>query len=266
MRYVLLCFAACAVHQSLAQFDALLISGRMYLDVDVSETELVLDTSQLAGKTYYDWGSHFPDFETTTDKVYLQDPFDANPCEGIEVVTYHGDEYRVVAMNGQCWFAEPLMTASFRDGSAIPEVADNGAWLGVTNGAWCHADNDATNDAQFGYFYHWTAVTDSRGLCPTGWKVPDQDEVTSLGESFSQPFATECASEREDLFSADPGGYREGVAGPNAGRFYLGGHQYWSSGNPTYPSYGAMFNASCSWFSQSLVSARAGLPIRCLKE
>ncbi|MGB1076337.1 MAG: FISUMP domain-containing protein [Flavobacteriales bacterium] len=266
MRYVLLCFAACAMHPSLAQFDTLITSGRMYLDVNLSETELVPDTNQITDKVYVDWVSHFPDSERATDKVYLRSPLDANPCEGIESVTYNSVEYRVVAMNGQCWFADPLMTESYRDGSAIPEVTDNAAWVGVTTGAWCHAENDPANDEQFGYFYHWTAVTDSRGLCPTGWKVPDQDDVAAFDESLSQPYATECASEREDLFSADPGGYREGAAGPNIGKFYMGGPKYWTTGNPDYPSYGELFHASCSWFQQSLVSARAGLPIRCLKE
>ena len=32
----------------------------------------------------------------------------------------------------------------------------------------------------FGRLYNWYAVADNRGLCPTGWHVPTEDEVDTL--------------------------------------------------------------------------------------
>ena len=91
-----------------------------------------------------------------------------------------GHSYGVVEIGDQCWFAENLRTTVYADGSAIPEETDNTAWAGLSTGARCDYDNDASNVATYGRLYNWYAATDAAELCPTGWHVPTDDEWTAL--------------------------------------------------------------------------------------
>lgn len=87
-----------------------------------------------------------------------------------------GYNYDVVAIGVQCWFAENLRTTTYSDGTSIPEVTGSVAWSGLSSGARCDYDNVASNVATYGRLYNWYAVDDSRGLCPSGWHVPTDEE------------------------------------------------------------------------------------------
>ena len=89
---------------------------------------------------------------------------------------YQGYDYQMVQIGGQCWFAENLRSENYENGEAIPEVTDNEAWSGLISGARCNYDNDASNAATYGRLYNWYAVEDPRGLCPSGWHVPTDEE------------------------------------------------------------------------------------------
>ena len=131
--------------------------------------------------------------------------------------------YGVVEIGDQCWFAENLRTTVYADGSAIPEVTDNTAWSGLSTGARCDYDNDASNVATYGRMYNWYAASDAAELCPTGWHVPTDEEWTALetyvganGHSGAEGAALKSTSGwnnsgngTDDFgFSALPGGYR----------------------------------------------------------
>ena len=47
-------------------------------------------------------------------------------------------------------------------------------------GAWVEYQNSASNGATYGKLYNWYAVDDARGLCPSGWHVPTDDQFTVL--------------------------------------------------------------------------------------
>ncbi|MDA9864470.1 fibrobacter succinogenes major paralogous domain-containing protein, partial [Flavobacteriales bacterium] len=96
-----------------------------------------------------------------------------------------GHSYGVVEIGDQCWFAENLRTTVYADGAAIPEVTDNIAWAGLSTGARCDYDNNASNVATYGRMYNWYAVDDARGLCPSGWHVPTDGEWTDLENHIS---------------------------------------------------------------------------------
>ena len=74
---------------------------------------------------------------------------------------------------------EPAHDA-YADGSAIPEETDNAAWTGLSTGARCDYDNDASNALTYGRLYNWYAVNNGSGLCPSGWHVPTDGEWTEL--------------------------------------------------------------------------------------
>ena len=190
-----------------------------------------------------------------------------------------GYNYNVVTIGDQCWFAENMRTTVYADGTVIPEVTGNGAWQGLSSGARCDYDNNAGNVATYGRLYNWYAVDDSRGLCPSGWHVPTDDEWTDLEDYItSQGFAgTEGTALKstsgwyndgngtDDFgFSALPGGYRTYSSG---GFFSAGNRGYWWSSSP---------NGGLAWFRnlnfinpdilRYYFNSRYGFSVRCLRD
>ena len=100
-----------------------------------------------------------------------------------------GKTYSVIAIGNQCWFTENLNTSVYANGDAIGEVQDSEAWSSTTNGAWCYYDNDANNETDKAKLYNWYAVTDTRGVCPTGWHVPTDEDWKQLETLASVPRA-----------------------------------------------------------------------------
>lgn len=99
--------------------------------------------------------------------------------------------YPSVTICSQEWMTKNLSVDRYRNGDLIPQVTNAAAWSTLTTGAWCWYNNDsATYAATYGRIYNWYAVTDPRGLAPTGWHIPTDAEWTTLknclgGESIS---------------------------------------------------------------------------------
>jgi uncharacterized protein (TIGR02145 family) len=82
---------------------------------------------------------------------------------------------------GKKWTTSNLDVTKYRNGDPIPEVTDQTVWTGLTTGAWCFYNNDfLTYGSIYGILYNHYAVTDPRGLAPTGYHVPTIAEYTSL--------------------------------------------------------------------------------------
>lgn len=119
----------------------------------------------------------------------------ADPCDNLASVTFDGYDYDLVAIGGQCWFAENLRTEHYTNGDLIPANLTDSEWNSTTSGAvavygegsgcdnWS-PDGDACDPAwslnEYGRLYNWFAVDDDRGLCPTGWHVPTDGEWMTL--------------------------------------------------------------------------------------
>jgi uncharacterized protein (TIGR02145 family) len=98
----------------------------------------------------------------------------------VSVTDVDGNVYNAVLIGTQIWMKENLKVTKYSDGSAIPNVTDNTAWLGLTTGAYCWYNNDATNKNIYGGLYNWYAVSGSRNVCPTGWHVPNDAEWKTM--------------------------------------------------------------------------------------
>ena len=188
-----------------------------------------------------------------------------------------GYDYAVVEIGDQCWFAENLRTTVYADGSAIPEETDNTAWAGLSTGARCDYDNDASNVATYGRLYNWYAATDAAELCPTGWHVPTDDEWTALetylganGHSGTEGAALKSTSgwalrqRHGRLWVFGPSGrlpLRHRWLLHDAGYFGL----WWSSS----PSGGVLGSGACTASVQHQPdsgSPRYGFSVRCLRD
>ena len=96
------------------------------------------------------------------------------------VVDIDGNTYKTVVIDGKEWMAENLRTARSRDGSEILTGQTFTQWQAATHGIWANFDNDIANSAIYGKLYNWYATVDPRGLCPTGWRVPTDNDWQQL--------------------------------------------------------------------------------------
>lgn len=119
------------------------------------------------------------------------DQMDSLVCPDAPAVADNdGNIYSTVKVGDQCWMRENLRTTHFPDGSPIP-VSVN--WSDKSDSLpYCYPPGkNASNVAQYGYIYNWTAAMNGedpsitvpsgvRGICPAGWHIPSNDEQYRL--------------------------------------------------------------------------------------
>jgi uncharacterized protein (TIGR02145 family) len=86
-----------------------------------------------------------------------------------------------------------LKVSRYNNGDAIYTDLDNDQWENTEEGAYAIYKDDPANDALYGKLYNHYAVTDDRGLCPTGWHVPTDEEWNVLVKYLDPRADTECA-------------------------------------------------------------------------
>jgi len=93
-----------------------------------------------------------------------------------------GNVYKTINIGSQEWLTENLKTTKYNDGTPITLITEGNEWSLTTAGAYCWYDNDSAAYAKpYGPLYNWYAVgTDS--LCPAGWHVATNDDLTVLTE------------------------------------------------------------------------------------
>jgi uncharacterized protein (TIGR02145 family) len=155
-------------------------------------------------------------------------------CGTNTVSDIDGNTYNTVLIGNQCWTKENLRVRRYNDGTWI-RFDNSGGTGGTTSQTWsgtglnygAHTiyghDSTATtgNLASYGYLYNWYAVkgiatsgsTTYKNICPVGWHVPSNAEMTSLETNIVQVFG--------------------GGAGQPGGHMKLTGTEFWYSGNLT---------------------------------
>lgn len=135
--------------------------------------------------------------------------------------TIDGVTYRLVTIGNQVWFAENLRTSIYANGDPIANVTSGLAWSTSTSGAWVDYNNDPVFDTNFGKLYNGYAVTDSRGLCPSGTHAATASDwstlTTFLGGSVATgpaikvifAWSNDTSATNATGFSAYPAGYRD---------------------------------------------------------
>jgi len=120
-------------------------------------------------------------------------------CSSASSGSYFGIDYPIVQVGNQCWFAANLRTTFFTNGDEIP-TEPNLEDICLTESPYsivygqdivnvgcsdyfvpfnpCVEEDLALG--QFGRLYNWYAVSDQRGLCPSGWHVADTTDWLAL--------------------------------------------------------------------------------------
>jgi uncharacterized protein (TIGR02145 family) len=109
---------------------------------------------------------------------YVFEIIEGIPCPGTPTLTYEGQTYNTVQIDTQCWFKENLNVGTMISGSQ--EMADNSIME-----KYCY-DDDPANCATYGGLYQWnemmqySTTAGAQGICPEGWHVPTDAELTVL--------------------------------------------------------------------------------------
>jgi uncharacterized protein (TIGR02145 family) len=161
------------------------------------------------------------------------------------VTDIDGNVYHTVTIGSQTWMAENLKVTRYRDSSSIPNVTIDSVWTGLSTGAYCWSNNNIYLGNTYGALYNWYAVNNTKGLCPTGWHVPSEDEWTTLtdylggaaGGKLKETGTTHWnypngSATNESGFTALPGGGRGEFFG-DVGRY----GDWWSSSESSTAGY-----------------------------
>lgn len=202
-------------------------------------------------------------------------------CQGQTQITYNGFTYQLVEIGSQCWFRQNLRTKQYRNGTDIPHVTNNGQWSSNTTGAYAAYDNNPANENTYGLLYNWHAATNSAGICPTGWRLPSDQDFCTM-EAFlgiTDPClndgwrGTDQGTRTKDNvgwngtnttgFSMLPAGNRQGNG--SFGNINSNGYLWTSNGSGNDAIFRAWGGNRAS-IQRTSFSKQLGLSIRCVKE
>lgn len=198
--------------------------------------------------------------------------------KGPGVTDVDGNIYTSIILGNQEWLGENLKVSKYRNGDAIPTGLSNGDWFNSTSGAYSIYENLPTNNATYGKIYNWFAVSDSRGLCPTGWHVSTDSEWSTM-ENFlggsavaggllkstsSLWQAPNTGASNLSGFSALPGGVRQ-----NNGSFVgITFDSYWWTANEASGTLGwdRVMDHNSATINRFTDGKEGGFYVRCVKD
>jgi len=183
------------------------------------------------------------------------------------VVDQEGNSYSYIIYGDQSWTVENAQMITYRDGTPIPQLTDQGEWANTTTGAWCYFDNDPSN----GILYNWYAVagihdndpeTPNKELAPEGWHVASYSEWEELqsflidaGYNFDE---TTNGNKIAKAMASTTGWEEGGSSSSEGGELEIGDPGYDqitnnSSSFNAYPTGGRRFSNS-NFFNQGIES------------
>jgi len=185
-------------------------------------------------------------------------------------------EENEIKIGDQTWTTKNLDVDTYCNGDSITHVEDEEEWANLTTGAWSYYENESGIGKKYGKLYNWYAVNDPRGLAPTGFHIPTDNEWTILSENLGG--ASEAGTKMKSSsgwknngngtnttgFAGLPGGFRN-----NYGFFYnIGALGYWWSSSE--------YDSSLAWFrslfnnngyvSRNYYYKHFGFSVRCLRD
>lgn len=93
------------------------------------------------------------------------------------------NQYYAIGIGNQTWMIQNLKVAHYNNGDPIPLVTDGSEWGSLNEGGICWYNNDETeNRTTYGALYNYYVIDDPRGVCPDGFRIPDNDDWDELKE------------------------------------------------------------------------------------
>ncbi len=196
-----------------------------------------------------------------------------------ECVDADGNIYPTVKIGEQLWMGRNLRTTRFSNGEPIPSIIEDAVWKSTLSPALCIYNNEMDNEG-FGLLYNGFVATDSRNVCPLGWKVPTDDDWNILLQTISaeenvgkealllvdsklwenHEYDTETLA-----FDAVPSGLRYAHNGA-FGHINVHGRWWTSTVSDDGFIWNRYINADKEFLGRGKYNPRYGYSIRCIKE
>jgi uncharacterized protein (TIGR02145 family) len=109
-----------------------------------------------------------------------------------QLVDQAGNIYKTIQIGNQNWMAENLKTTIYRNGDIVPNLSNDIAWAGLTQGGCSWYYYLPTMNCPHGLLYNSYAVVDDRDLCPTGWHIPSKSDWNKLIKHLDVSADTTC--------------------------------------------------------------------------
>ncbi|MDD2197227.1 MAG: fibrobacter succinogenes major paralogous domain-containing protein, partial [Bacteroidales bacterium] len=211
----------------------------------------------------------------TTGNVQVQGDIQTGGSVGSLPIVIDGDSYETVTIGNQVWMKENLRTTKYSNGDDIE-----------TNYITQYPNLPEDTLRILGKLYSENVITDSRGLCPTGWNVPTENDWNKLLKEVSATDYIDYYLIASDLmddsgiwvdgglvptnssgFTAVPGG--EGIQRPQQGDLdyynYRYDANYWFQYELT-PGYLSINNFDGVYLQQVDIPEGMYYSVRCIKD
>jgi len=212
---------------------------------------------------------------------------------GPNVIDVDSNIYHTIRIGSQFWMQENLKTTRYNNGDLIGTTTPWGLEIcSETSPKYQWPNSNAGNEsnvAVYGRLYTWYAVTDIRGVCPTGWHVPSNNEwhvlyyylggsdtscdnvAGKLKESGTSHWpGPNDGVTNESGFTALPGGYRAVLCGSDYDQFLEPGLYacWWLSNEGFNAKLAVAWDLEDNSKSICDIQCRKaeGLSIRCIKD
>jgi uncharacterized protein (TIGR02145 family) len=155
-----------------------------------------------------------------------------------------GNVYQTVYIGGKVWMTENLRTLHYNNGSLIPTNLNDSDWGNTTNGA-CSIypyDNEFVSGINsddvmrsfYGVLYNWHAISDSRGISPSGWHIATDEDWTGLINYITLKNGTNISNRLKSCYQ---------VNSPLGGNCTTTNHPRWNADVKYYGLNSSLFSA-----------------------
>jgi uncharacterized protein (TIGR02145 family) len=197
------------------------------------------------------------------------------------------ENYTTTKIGNAIWATSNLAVSKFRNGDIIPQAKNKEDWKRASidqTPIWSYYNFDSVKYAQYGKLYNWYAVSDSRGITPSGFHIPSVEEWDGLISTIREmPNDNNVGQQLKTKMGWSSGGgenklnfngFPLGIGGGMSGDFFWFGEKcfFWSSSDTSFGNVVseqawcfnlAFFNDE---LNQLLQHKSMGLLIRCVKD
>ena len=183
-----------------------------------------------------------------------------------------------IAIGTQIWTSKNLDVSTYRNGESIRHARTPEEWQDAASkgeGAWCYYNHDPKNGEIYGKLYNWYCVKDSRGLAPSGYHIPSDNEWTEIlqfvgGENIAghklkskTGWIAMGGGDNSSNFTALPGGKIDDNGIFNS--VYAQGC-WWSASEKDSNNSNILSIFNFSAVTRDYFSKGCGLSVRCIKD
>ncbi len=274
-----------ALYASKTDTSSLNLVNRFNSKVNISDTSSMLanyNTSLNNKLNITDTASMLASYWRKNEQNTILQSLISNLQNNLILTDVDGNNYNIIQIGNQIWMKENLKVSKYRNGDSIQTNLNNADWASNNTGAFDIYENNPNNNIGYGKLYNFFAVSNPKGLCPLGWKVPNLDDMNILfdylggtrnesgtpyvGEKLKQAFGWLGTNRGNNVsgFSANAGGKRRDV-GYNEGLISEG--VFWMS-TEIDADRAKSFSMNYASLGVLIVSEdkNNGFSVRCLKE